>query len=48
VPESHTGFFLRQMLKLSGQPSGAAAAIARATKANGTPARTRSRAKTPA
>ena len=37
VPDSHTGQFLRPMLGLTGEPSGAKAALARAAKANGTP-----------
>ncbi|MBY8872640.1 excinuclease ABC subunit UvrA [Micromonospora sp. PLK6-60] len=36
VPESHTGEFLRQVLKLDGAAKGAAAATSRAAKANGT------------
>ncbi|MET7749316.1 excinuclease ABC subunit UvrA [Micromonospora sp. NPDC005367] len=39
VPESHTGQFLRHVLKLDGEAKGAAAAISRAAKANGTKAR---------
>ncbi|MFV2101181.1 excinuclease ABC subunit UvrA [Micromonospora sp. LOL_024] len=39
VTESHTGQFLRTVLKLDGSAKGAAAATARATKANGTKAR---------
>jgi excinuclease ABC subunit A len=35
VPESHTGQFLRHMLGLKGDGSGARAAVARAAKANG-------------
>ncbi len=35
VPESATGQFLRRMLGLTGEPAGAAAATARAAKANG-------------
>ncbi|MEV0429073.1 excinuclease ABC subunit UvrA [Micromonospora sp. NPDC050495] len=35
VPESHTGQFLRPMLKLDGAAKGAAAATSRAAKANG-------------
>ncbi|GIE96989.1 excinuclease ABC subunit UvrA [Paractinoplanes rishiriensis] len=38
VAESHTGGFLRHMLGLTGEPAGAAAAVARAAKANGAPA----------
>ncbi|WP_341716806.1 excinuclease ABC subunit UvrA [Micromonospora sp. FIMYZ51] len=38
VTESHTGQFLRTVLKLDGAAKGAAAATARATKANGTKA----------
>jgi excinuclease ABC subunit A len=51
VPDSHTGQFLRPMLGLTGEPAGAAAALARAAKANGAPKAvtkpraTRSRAK---
>jgi excinuclease ABC subunit A len=50
VPDSHTGFYLRHVLGLTGQPKGAAAATARAAKANGTPAKkaARARARTPA
>lgn len=41
VAESHTGEFLRQVLKLDGKAKGAAAATTRAAKANGvTKART--------
>ncbi|MEV0155658.1 excinuclease ABC subunit UvrA [Micromonospora sp. NPDC050686] len=36
VPESHTGEFLRPLLKLDGAAKGAAAATGRAAKANGT------------
>ncbi|MBQ1043404.1 MULTISPECIES: excinuclease ABC subunit UvrA [unclassified Micromonospora] len=36
VPESHTGQFLRPILKLDGQAKGAKAATTRAAKANGT------------
>ncbi|MEV6377629.1 excinuclease ABC subunit UvrA [Micromonospora musae] len=39
VPESHTGQFLRQVLKLDGEAKGAAAATSRAAKANGSKAR---------
>ncbi|MFD0783832.1 excinuclease ABC subunit UvrA [Micromonospora azadirachtae] len=35
VPESHTGQFLRHVLKVDGEAKGAAAAISRAAKANG-------------
>ncbi|MFG3704444.1 excinuclease ABC subunit UvrA [Micromonospora sp. NPDC047670] len=35
VPESHTGQFLRQVLKLDGEAKGAAGATSRAAKANG-------------
>jgi len=51
VPGSHTGQYLRPMLGLKGEPAGAAAAVARASKANGAPKTvnkpraTRSRAK---
>jgi excinuclease ABC subunit A len=38
VPDSHTGYYLRHSLGLEGKPAGADAAVARATKANGTPA----------
>ena len=50
VKDSHTGFYLRKALGLDGEPRGAAAAIARAAKANGVPAKkaTRSRTKAPA
>ncbi|MCM0678647.1 excinuclease ABC subunit UvrA [Micromonospora phytophila] len=41
VPESHTGQFLRQVLKLDGEAKGAAAATSRAAKANGTKSRAR-------
>ncbi|SCL69688.1 excinuclease ABC subunit A [Micromonospora citrea] len=41
VPESHTGQFLRQVLKLDGEAKGAKAATTRAAKANG--AKTRAR-----
>ncbi|MEV1146747.1 excinuclease ABC subunit UvrA [Micromonospora sp. NPDC049799] len=40
VAESHTGEFLRQVLKLDGEPKGAAAATSRAAKANGAKPRT--------
>ncbi|MDM4719875.1 excinuclease ABC subunit UvrA [Micromonospora sp. WMMA1363] len=40
VPESHTGRFLRQVLKLDGEAKGAAAATSRAAKANGAKSRT--------
>ncbi|MFE9207173.1 excinuclease ABC subunit UvrA [Micromonospora sp. NPDC007230] len=36
VPESHTGQFLRPMLKLDGEAKGATAATTRAARANGT------------
>ncbi|MDT0532926.1 excinuclease ABC subunit UvrA [Micromonospora sp. DSM 115977] len=36
VPGSHTGHFLRQVLRLDGDAKGAAAATSRAAKANGT------------
>ncbi|MFF3868600.1 excinuclease ABC subunit UvrA [Micromonospora sp. NPDC001898] len=36
VPESHTGQFLRQVLRLDGEAKGAKAATGRAAKANGT------------
>lgn len=39
VPDSHTGQFVRQMLKLDGEAKGAAAATSRAAKANGVKAR---------
>ncbi|MEV4813657.1 excinuclease ABC subunit UvrA [Micromonospora avicenniae] len=39
VPESHTGQFLRHVLKLDGEAKGAAAAVSRAAKANGAKAR---------
>jgi excinuclease ABC subunit A len=48
VKDSHTGQYLRHTLGLTGDPKGAAAATARAAKANGVPAAkkaTRSRAK---
>ncbi|MGW4500647.1 excinuclease ABC subunit UvrA [Micromonospora sp. NPDC004336] len=41
VPESHTGQFLRQVLKLDGEAKGAAKATSRAAKANGTKPRAR-------
>ncbi|MER7331587.1 MULTISPECIES: excinuclease ABC subunit UvrA [unclassified Micromonospora] len=41
VPESHTGQFLRQVLKLDGEAKGAAAATSRAAKANGAKSRAR-------
>ena len=44
VAESHTGQFLRQVLKLDGEAKGAQAATSRAAKANGASA-TRSRAR---
>jgi excinuclease ABC subunit A len=47
VPGSHTGAFLRHTLGLTGEPSGAAKAVARAAKANGTPAVTKPRAARP-
>ncbi|MCW3841744.1 excinuclease ABC subunit UvrA [Micromonospora yasonensis] len=47
VPESHTGQFLRPMLKLDGEAKGAAAATSRAAKANGI-TRSRSSRKVPA
>jgi excinuclease ABC subunit A len=37
VPGSHTGHYLRHALGLTGEPAGAAAALARAAKANGVP-----------
>ncbi|MFY1656358.1 excinuclease ABC subunit UvrA [Micromonospora sp. WMMD1274] len=37
VPESHTGQFLRPILKLDGEAKGAKAATTRAAKANGSP-----------
>ncbi|SCE92074.1 excinuclease ABC subunit A [Micromonospora viridifaciens] len=43
VPESHTGQFLRPMLKLDGEAKGATAATTRAAKANGGGARSRTR-----
>ncbi|MEU2614973.1 excinuclease ABC subunit UvrA, partial [Micromonospora sp. NPDC007271] len=43
VPESHTGQFLRPMLKLDGEAKGAKAATTRAAKANGGGARSRTR-----
>jgi excinuclease ABC subunit A len=36
LPESHTGQFLRHTLGLAGEPAGAAEALARAERANGT------------
>lgn len=39
VPDSHTGQFVRQVLKLDGEAKGAAAATSRAAKANGVKAR---------
>ncbi|SCF42508.1 excinuclease ABC subunit UvrA [Micromonospora mirobrigensis] len=47
VPESHTGQFLRPLLKLDGTAKGAAAATSRAAKANGA-TRARSTRKVPA
>ncbi|MFI0795076.1 excinuclease ABC subunit UvrA [Micromonospora rubida] len=47
VPESHTGQFLRQVLRLDGDAKGAKAATGRAAKANGT-TRARSGRKAPA
>ncbi|MFG3420766.1 excinuclease ABC subunit UvrA [Micromonospora sp. NPDC049460] len=41
VPESHTGQFLRQVLRLDGEAKGAAAATSRAAKANGAKSRAR-------
>ena len=38
VPDSHTGQFLRHALGLDGEPRGARNAVARAAKANGSPA----------
>jgi excinuclease ABC subunit A len=35
VPDSHTGYFLRRILGLAGEPAGSAAALDRAAKANG-------------
>ncbi|GHJ52669.1 UvrABC system protein A [Nonomuraea sp. TT08I-71] len=43
VPESHTGQFLRPILKLDGAAKGAKAATTRAAKANGGAAKTRTR-----
>ena len=43
VPESHTGQFLRPILKLDGQAKGAKAATTRAAKANGSGAKPRAR-----
>ncbi|SBT47816.1 excinuclease ABC subunit UvrA [Micromonospora narathiwatensis] len=43
VPESHTGQFLRPMLKLDGAAKGAKAATTRAAKANGGAAKPRTR-----
>ncbi|MFU8872666.1 excinuclease ABC subunit UvrA [Micromonospora sp. SL4-19] len=43
VPESHTGQFLRPMLKLDGEAKGAKAATTRAAKANGGGAKSRTR-----
>ncbi|WP_018908427.1 excinuclease ABC subunit UvrA [Salinispora arenicola] len=39
VPDSHTGQFVRQVLKLDGEAKGAAAATSRAARANGVKAR---------
>jgi excinuclease ABC subunit A len=47
VVESHTGQFLRQVLKLDGDAKGAAAAVSRAAKANGV-TKTRTSRKVPA
>ncbi|MER7418247.1 excinuclease ABC subunit UvrA [Micromonospora peucetia] len=41
VAESHTGHFLRQVLRLGGEAKGSAAATSRAAKANGTKSRAR-------
>jgi excinuclease ABC subunit A len=38
VAESHTGEYLRPALGLTGAPAGSKDAVARAAKANGTPA----------
>ncbi|MFU8853499.1 excinuclease ABC subunit UvrA [Micromonospora sp. SL1-18] len=43
VPESHTGQFLRPMLKLDGEAKGARAATTRAAKANGSGVKSRTR-----
>lgn len=43
VAESHTGQFLRQVLKLDGEAKGAKAATTRAAKANGNAAKSRTR-----
>ncbi len=43
VPESHTGQYLRHVLGLDGPAAGSKAAVARAAKANGTPAGGRAR-----
>ncbi|MDZ5442879.1 excinuclease ABC subunit UvrA [Micromonospora sp. 4G57] len=43
VTESHTGQFLRQVLKLDGEPKGARAATSRAAKANGAATKSRTR-----
>ncbi|MGC4805912.1 excinuclease ABC subunit UvrA [Micromonospora sp. DT233] len=48
VPESHTGHFLRQVLKLDGQARGAKAATSRAAKANGATTRSRAARSAPA
>ncbi|SBT44344.1 excinuclease ABC subunit UvrA [Micromonospora auratinigra] len=48
VAESHTGQFLRPMLKLDGQAKGATAATSRAAKANGATGRSRAGRKVPA
>lgn len=42
VPDSHTGQFVRQVLKLDGEAKGAAAATSRAARANGVKARANS------
>jgi excinuclease ABC subunit A len=44
VPGSHTGAFLRPVLGLTGEPAGAAKAVARAAQANGAPAPAKARA----
>ncbi|MEU9826043.1 excinuclease ABC subunit UvrA [Micromonospora chersina] len=48
VPESHTGQFLRPILKLDGAAKGAKAATTRAAKANGAAVKSRATRKVPA
>jgi excinuclease ABC subunit A len=48
TPQSHTGQFLRPVLGLQGAAKGAAAAVSRAAKANGTAAKARAGRRSPA